>query len=109
MKPESPDVQQLDVKNKGGPRRDVRRSTGSAVSQICRNNELPVTTDFHPGNALIPAGDDLPGPQSKAERLIAIAAAVELLPIRQPARVVDRHGAVCGGFGALTRGDVLIP
>src|SRR6185295_9696300 len=59
-------------------------------------------------DALIPAGDDLPGPQGKAERLIPISTAIELFAVREPAGVIHRDGAIGDGGGTLSLGDVLV-
>ena len=63
----------------------------------------PPAADLHARDALVPAPDDLAGSEPEAKRVAAVARAVELAPVGQPARVVDGHLLSGRGFGALAR------
>jgi hypothetical protein len=105
---ESADVQQLNIENKRGTWGDRWRGTSGSVAEVGGNDELATPADFHAGYTLIPPCNDLSRSQGEAERLIAVSAAIELLPVRQPSGVVHGHGAVGGRFRSLALGDVLI-
>src|SRR5262249_35817448 len=89
-----------------GVRRDHAAGATLAVRQIRRNHELAFAADLHPGDAFVPALDDLPGPELEAERFAAIEAAVELLAVLERAGVMHVHGVA--GFGLGPRSDGLI-
>jgi len=77
-----------------------------AIAQAGRNRELADAADFHPGHALIPALDNLPGSQLKCERLPVVLRRIKLRPVRQPPRVMDRH--TLAGFRDRPRADLLV-
>src|SRR5262245_32639480 len=52
---ESPDVQQLDLKEERRVRRDHSASALGAVSESRRDDQRALAADFHAGDALIPA------------------------------------------------------
>src|SRR5258708_54657 len=83
-------VEQLDVEHERRPGRDQGRKAARAVPYLGRDGERATTADFHPGDALVPALDDLPRAQHELKRLVPIARRIELRPVGQRARVV--HG-----------------
>src|SRR5690606_5541116 len=78
---------------------DVRLVARFAVRHVPRDRELALSADLHARQTFVPALDDLALPDRELERLIAIARAVELLPVHQGARVVDLHLVALLGLG----------
>src|SRR6187200_1163019 len=88
------DVQQFDLEEKRGVRRDHAACALAAVAHLRRDRQRAFAADFHSGDSLIPALDDLPGTKSKRERLVAIARAVEFLSLVIAARLVIQPSGV---------------
>jgi uncharacterized protein with von Willebrand factor type A (vWA) domain len=60
-------VRQLDVEDElGVGRNDAARAPG-AIAQLRRDNQATLAADAHPGDALVPALDDLAGAQAEGE------------------------------------------
>src|SRR5262249_35490301 len=70
-----------------------------AVAEFRRDDELALAADLHPGDALVPALDDLAGAEVELERLAAVEAAVELLAVLERGGVVHRHAVALLGLG----------
>src|SRR5439155_19977201 len=66
------------------------------------------STHLHPRHPFIPSRDDLPGTEAEPDRLGAVAAAVELLPVQQPSGVMDFDLVPGRRPRALAHRDVLI-
>src|SRR4029078_2332269 len=120
--PRSADVEQLDVEDQRRVGRDSAAGAARAVAELRGNHERALATDLHPGDALIPTGDHLPGAELELERIVAVARAVELLAVMvglravvQPPGVVHRHALAPGrvsavadlAIGNLQAGDVV--
>lgn len=88
------DVDQLDVKDQGGPAGDDPGGPAVAVAEIGRDRQLGALALGELGDALVPALDDLAHAQGEAEGLSAVAGGVELLAVSERARVVDDDGLV---------------
>src|SRR5690606_37613810 len=80
----------------------------AAVSEVGRDHDPAAAADAHAGHPLVPALDDLPGPEAEAERLAPVPGGVELLagPPRH-AHVVDVDLVAGGGLGAVADLEVL--
>src|SRR5882672_473169 len=81
------DRQKLDLEHERRMGRDAG-ATLLSVGQRRGNREPALLSHLHPGDALIPALDDLPGTEREIERLISVARAVELLAVREGTHVV---------------------
>src|SRR5690606_23516111 len=75
---EGSDRQQVDFEEQGGVGRDHAARAARAIAEAGRYQEAPGAADFHAGDALVPAGDDLAGAKGEAEGLPAVLAGVEL-------------------------------
>lgn len=51
------DVEQLDVEDQGGIRRNHTTGSASSIAELRRNSQLPFTTNFHSCYSFIPAFD----------------------------------------------------
>src|SRR5688572_32148074 len=71
----SADVEELDLEDQGGVRRNDGREAARAVAEVGRDHELALAADLHAGDALVPALDDLAGAELEVERLVAVARA----------------------------------
>ena len=81
------DTKQLDLKLQIGIRRNVRRTSRGAIGQLARNKQPALAADFHGAETFVPALNQPTNPEvSRAAGLVRI---VELLPILQPADVLD--------------------
>src|SRR5262249_25447634 len=90
-------LQQFDVEDERGVGRDVAAGAAGAVGELRRDDQRARAADFHPGHALVPAGDDAAGAELEVERLAVIARAVELLAVLVGRlRVVQPPGVVHG-------------
>src|SRR5436190_18099129 len=78
-----------------------------AVGQVRGDDELAFAADLHPGDAFIPALDDLPGPELERERPAAIETAVELLAVLERAGVMHLDGVALLRLGA-GAGDLVL-
>src|SRR5207302_552074 len=85
-------VQQLHVELERRVRRDRAREAARAVGEVRRDQQLAAAADLHARDALVPALDHPPLAERERERLPAVARAVELLSVEEPARVVDEDG-----------------
>src|SRR5436190_24293763 len=101
------DVQKLDIEQQRRVRGNRAAGAARAVAELGGNDQGSRAADLHPGDALVPASDDLPGAELERERVVAVARAVELLPVMigrrrivEPPRVVHRHGLAGGRFSA---------
>src|SRR5262249_23949887 len=76
------------------------------LASLCPAPQASLAAHLHLLHALGPAGDDLV--QLELERLVPLVAGVELGPVGELARVVDRHlvGGLGSGTGALLLRDV---
>jgi hypothetical protein len=73
-------------------RDDATARSSRAVRHGRRNRELAATTDLHPLDAGVPAGNDLTLAELELERLPAVPGGVELLAVGEgDADVVHRH------------------
>src|SRR5260370_36958368 len=63
---------------------------GGAIGKRSGDDPLPLPADLHPGYALVPTGDDLAETEVDRERLVTVAAGVELRAVAQPSGVL--HG-----------------
>jgi hypothetical protein len=104
----SANVQQLDIEDQCGTGWNIWRSACSAVAEIRRNYQLTPAAHSHAGNPFVPARYHLTGAEVEPEGLVAIATAIELLPIREPTSIVHRHFLPCGGRSSLALRQVLI-
>src|SRR5439155_3945487 len=83
------------------------RRAGVAVTERGRDHEAPDAAHLHADHALVPARDDLAGPDLEAvEGLAAVAAGVELGAVVEPAGVVDADQVVLLHHLAGAGGDV---
>src|SRR4051812_40956367 len=86
---------------------DAARAT-RAVRHRRRDRDPAPPAHLHPGDALVPAPDDLPLAQPELERVAAIPRRVELLAgLVGHADVVDLDDAARGGLVALADREVL--
>src|SRR5262245_26146905 len=76
----SADLRQIDVEDERLVGPDRRRRPLRAVGEFGRDRQPASLTDLHPGDALVPALDDLPTPEGERERLLA-PGGVELLAV----------------------------
>src|ERR1700682_360487 len=96
-------LEELDVENQGGIRRDRPGGAARAIAELGRDRQCTRAADLHAGDPLVPAGDYLLGAEGELEGLAAVDRAVELLAlgaiVRQPAGVVCRDfvPGFCGG------------
>src|SRR5206468_3082991 len=63
---------------------------------------------LHAVDPLVPAANHLALAERELDRVAAVAAAVELRPVREPAGVVHLHAAAGDGDGPRAGGDVLV-
>jgi hypothetical protein len=80
---------QFRIEDQDGVWRDDAARAAFAVSQLRRDNQLYLPTDFHQGDALIPAFDHAPGPKFELDWLAAVDGRVEYFSIREFASVVQ--------------------
>src|SRR5579863_2314435 len=73
------DLKQFDLEEQRCVWRDHAAGATSAVTQRGRNDQRALASDFHRGNAFVPAGDHPALSDRKFERLVAVDRAVELL------------------------------
>ena len=90
------DAHKLRVEDERGVGGDDATDGAVAVGKVRLDGELALLADLHAHEALIPALDDLTLADSEAERLVAVAAGVELCTIREGAGVVNLDGVACG-------------
>src|SRR5687768_1235679 len=88
-------LDELDVEGEGSVRGDDAAGAAGTVAEIGRDDQGALAADAHPLHPLVPAADDHPRAEGELEGLVAVAAAVELLAVVQPAGVVH-HGVVAG-------------
>src|SRR5262249_33058111 len=73
-----------------------------------RNGQLAASTDPHARDALVPAGDDLPGTEPEAERRVPRPRRVELVAVRvRDADVMDGDLLARASLGTLADHDVV--
>src|SRR6188768_972760 len=84
--------EQLHLEHQGRVRGNDRRITIGAVGQRRRHPELALAADLHAHHALVPTLDHAALADREGERLAAVARAVELVAVGEPARVVHRAG-----------------
>ena len=72
------DLEQLDVEDQRGVRRNHAAGAARAVAQSRRNHERALAAHLHAGNAFVPALDHAARAERERERGVAIARAVEL-------------------------------
>src|SRR5947199_391245 len=84
--------QQLHGEDQRGVRGDQAAGAAGAVAEVGGDDEGALFADFHGGYAFIPSLDDLALAEEELEGVVAIAGAVELLSVGEPAGVVDAHG-----------------
>src|SRR5439155_26283105 len=87
------DLQQFDVEHQRRVRRDNAAGAPGAIAELGRDHQRAFAADLHPGDALVPAFDDLLLTECEIEGLAAIERAVELGPLLaivvEPAGVMD--------------------
>src|SRR5258708_29198089 len=96
-------AQQLDLEHECGVGRDDAARTRGAIAQGGRDHESSRLADRHCRHAFVPAFDDAPHAEGELERLVAVARAVELRPVRQPAGAAAARGLSFLCLGAGTR------
>jgi len=96
---------QLHVENQLGFRRN-RTFAGIAIPQFVRNEQAALAADMHSFEPGVPARNHLMRPVGKRDRLAAVTRRVELRPVGQIARVVDRQPFA--RFGDLARPNLRI-
>src|SRR6266700_1391793 len=74
-------VEQFDVEDQRGIRRDDAARAARAIAELGRDDEGALAADLHGGDALIPTADDLTLADGKLERLTAVERTVELLAL----------------------------
>src|SRR5690606_13470398 len=80
---------------------DDPAGAGGAVAEVRRDRDPAAAADLHAGHALVPALDDLAGPEAEAERVAPVPAGVELLAgAPRHADVVDLDVLAGGRLGA---------
>src|SRR6266496_1083848 len=94
-------AEQLDIEHQRGVGRDRPAGAARAVAEIGRDDEGALAADFHPGDALIPALDDLPRAQAEGEGLAAVERAVEFGALRTV--IVQPSGVMHADLVALCR------
>src|SRR6185312_8003685 len=71
------DLQQLDIEGQRREGRNHAARAARAVAERRRDDQRALAADFHPGDPLVPALDDLAGAELERKRLAAIERAVE--------------------------------
>src|SRR5688572_2042774 len=89
-------------------RRDHAAAAVLAVGERGRDGELALAADPHAFDALVPALDHVARAEREVERVAARAARVELLPVGEPADVVDHDVLAGGGAGASADDQVFL-
>src|SRR5690606_6606761 len=74
----SADLEELDVEDQRGVRRDHAARTARAVALLGRDHEAALAADLHALHALVPTGDHVAGAELEAEEVPAVDGAVEL-------------------------------
>src|SRR5256714_12038864 len=92
------DLEELDIEEQRRVGRNRAAGAALTVAQLRRDDQRALAANLHPGNALVPAADDLPAAQLERERLAVVLRAVEFLPVLvgglrvvQPAGVMHTH------------------
>ena len=96
-------------KIKVGPGRNHLASPAVSIGQVGGTDQLALSVHLHGGHTLIPPCDDPAAAEEEHERLAAVHRAVELCPVLEPPRVVDRHGVARRGAGPGALNEVYIP
>src|ERR1700693_2836162 len=96
------DLEQFHIKNQCRVRRNCAACSGSSITQLRRNSQLPLASDFHSRNPFVPAFYYLPLSQWKRKRLATVTRAVKFLAGRQKTGIVnlDRAPGRCRCAGA---------
>src|SRR5512134_116908 len=81
---------QFHFKNECGMGRNGATGAAGAVAESGGDDELTLATDFHALHAFVPSLDHASSTQGKREGLTSINGAVELVPVFQPAAVMNR-------------------
>src|SRR3954468_17550058 len=74
--------EQVHDEDEGLPRLDGTTRAARSVPEFRRDRQPPPATDLHPGDALVPAADDLTGAEPEGEGFAAVPRCVELPPCR---------------------------
>src|SRR5690606_5540413 len=82
--------EEFDLEDERGVGRNAARAL-SAIGELWRNDELAAAAHAHPGEAFVPAVDDLASTQCKRNRLAPYDGAVEERAVGEPAVVVHPH------------------
>src|SRR6202035_528010 len=94
------DVEELDVEDQRGVRRNDAAGAAGAVAELGRNDQRALAADLHGRDAFVPAANDLADADLERERLVAIDRRVEFLALGgvviKPAGVM--HDAGLAGF-----------
>src|SRR5258708_11794118 len=80
------DAQQLDVEGERRIGPDTTRKTLRPIGERRRHDQPALAADTHAAHALVPSFNDAAGAELKAERLAAVARAVELGAVLPPTR-----------------------
>src|SRR6202035_1256061 len=75
------DVEELDVEDQRGVRRNDAAGAAAAVAELGRNDQRALAADLHGRDAFVPAANDLADADLERERLIAIDRRVEFLAL----------------------------
>src|SRR5580704_1136024 len=75
------DVEELDVEDQRGIRRDDAAGAAGAVAELGGNDQRALAADLHGRDAFVPAANDLADADLERERLVAIDRGVEFLAL----------------------------
>src|SRR3982750_796181 len=84
-----PHSQQLEFVDEHGARRHHAADPLLAEPELGRDGQLALAAHLHPDEPLVPPLDGIAGAEAEGERVLAVAAGVELRAVLQPAGVVD--------------------
>src|SRR6185503_19700597 len=102
--PGSVDAEQLDFENQRRVGRNHSARAARAVAERGRDGQAAIATDLHSLDAFVPTLDDFASAERKYERIVAIAAGVELASllsaVQQPSGVMNGDLASGLRFGA---------
>src|SRR5690349_17729043 len=99
-------LQQFDVEDQRGVRRDYARGAAGAVTEGGGDGERAAAAHLHGRDPLIPALDHLALADGEGEGFVAVARAIELLAVLERARVVHRAHLARLGAGARSDDDI---
>jgi hypothetical protein len=95
--------QQLDVEVQSRIRGNHIACAVGTIGELRREDEPGLLSDAHLGHSLVPAPDDLAGPQLEGEGLSAVSGAVELFAVGEGAGVVHGDVASLGRLLSVSR------